>query len=347
MNVEIINVGTELLLGEIVNTNATYLQKMCKELGFDVYFQQTVGDNPDRVKQALDVAFSRGADCVITTGGLGPTQDDLTKEIATDYLGLNLVYDKEQAATVMAKMLFLTKGQEVTSNNLKQAFFPEGAHILENAVGTANGCIMKSGGRMIINLPGPPKELRYLVDSQLKDYLKQYRQARIYTKDIHTLGIGESKVAHILEDIINNQNGVSIALYASEISVRVRLGYKALTKEEAYGHIAKIEQEIIAKLKDNVVENLDLRKYIYDHIPPYTINLPEDCELFIKPIGPVHGNDLVVNITKKEYPLGEELKLDIFNQGEKFITKIRYLGHSSYSKEKIEHRILEAIAKIL
>lgn len=347
MNVEIINVGTELLLGEIVNTNATYLQKMCKELGFDVFFQQTVGDNPDRVKQALDVAFARGADCVITTGGLGPTQDDLTKEIATDYLGLRLVYDKEQAATVMAKMLFLTKGQEVTSNNLKQAFFPEGAHILENAVGTANGCVMTSGDKMIINLPGPPKELRYLVDSQLKDYLKQFRQARIYTLDIFTLGIGESKVAHILEDIINNQEGVSIALYASEISVRVRLGCKALNREEALEHLSKVKQEITEKLKDYVVDKLDLKKYIYDHIPAYTINLPEDCELFAKPLGPVQGGDLVVTITKKAYPLGEELRLNINYQGEKFITKIRYLGTSSYSKEKIEYRILEAIAKIL
>ena len=347
MNVEIINVGTELLLGEIVNTNATYLQKMCKELGFDVFFQQTVGDNPDRVKQALDVAFGRGADCVITTGGLGPTQDDLTKEIATDYLGLNLAYNKDQAAKVMAKMLFLTKGQEVTSNNLKQAFFPEGAHILENAVGTANGCVMTSGTRMIINLPGPPKELRYIVDHQLKDYLKQYRQERIYTKDIYTLGVGESKVAHMLEDIINSQGGVSIALYASEISVRVRLGSKALTKEEAYGNIANVEQVITGILKDYVVPKLDLKKYIYEHIPAYTIKLPVGCELFPAPLGPIQGDDLVITITKKDFPLGEELKLNINYQGEKFITKIRYLGESSYSKEKIEHRILEAIAKIL
>lgn len=347
MNVEIINVGTELLLGEIVNTNATYLQKMCKELGFDVYFQQTVGDNPDRVKQALDVAFNRGADCVITTGGLGPTQDDLTKEIATDYLGLKLVYDKEQAAQVVAKMLFLTKGQEVTSNNLKQAFFPEGAHILENAVGTANGCVMVNDDKMIINLPGPPKELRYLVDNQLKEYLRQYRQKRIYTLDIYTLGVGESKVAHLLEDVINNQNGVSIALYASEISVRVRLGYKALTKDEAYEHMAPVEAIIKDVLQDYVVAKLDLKKYIYDHIPAYTMNLPDGCELFTKPLGPVTGADLIISISKKEYPLGEELKLNLNYQGEKFITKIRYLGNSSYSKEKIEHRILEAIAKIL
>ena len=103
MNVEIINVGTELLLGEIVNTNATYIQKMCKDLGFNVYYQTTVGDNHDRFKECLDVAFKRGANCVITTGGLGPTQDDLTKELSAEYLGLELLYNEEEAKKVERK----------------------------------------------------------------------------------------------------------------------------------------------------------------------------------------------------------------------------------------------------
>ena len=109
MNVEIINVGTELLLGEIINTNATYLQKMCKELGFNVFFQTVVGDNPQRFLDCLDIAFNRGCDCVITTGGLGPTEDDLTKELSAKYLGLEMIYNEDEAKKVNDKCCFVTQ----------------------------------------------------------------------------------------------------------------------------------------------------------------------------------------------------------------------------------------------
>ena len=138
MNVEVINVGTELLLGEIINTEAPVLFKMCKELGFDIYHQTTVGDNPHRLLECLDIAFKRGADCVITTAGLGPTQDDLTKELSAEYLGLELVYNEEEARKVDEKCRFVTGLDVVSDNNFKQPYFPENAYILDNDVGTAN-----------------------------------------------------------------------------------------------------------------------------------------------------------------------------------------------------------------
>ena len=191
MNVEVINVGTELLLGEIINTEAPVLFKMCKELGFDIYHQTTVGDNPQRLLECLDIAFKRGADCVITTAGLGPTQDDLTKELSAEYLGLELVYNEEEARKVDEKCRFVTGLNVVSDNNFKQAYFPENAYILENDVGTANGCVMSKDGKMIINLPGPPKEFNYVVEHSLKPYLEQYRQEQIYTEDFLVMGIGE------------------------------------------------------------------------------------------------------------------------------------------------------------
>ena len=157
MNVEIINVGTELLLGEIVNTNATYIQKMCKDLGFNVYHQTTVGDNPKRFKECLKIAFERGCDCVITTGGLGPTQDDLTKELSAQFLGLEMIYLDDEAKKVDEKCRFVTGVEKIPDNNFKQAYFPKDCFVLENEVGTANGCVMSKDEKMIINLPGPPK----------------------------------------------------------------------------------------------------------------------------------------------------------------------------------------------
>ncbi len=347
MNVEIVNVGTELLLGEIVNTNATYLQNMCKELGINVFYQQVVGDNPDRVKDALDTAFRRGADCVITTGGLGPTQDDLTKEISTDYLGLELEYIPEEADKVMAKLLFLTYDQEVTSNNLKQAFFPPDCTVLENEVGTANGCIMENNGRMIVNLPGPPKEMVFMVDNYLKPYLEKFKSEILYTQDIYTLGIGESAVAHYLDEIIKNQTEVSIALYASEISVRIRLAVKSLSKEAANEKMGLVRKQIETILAEHIVGKIDVPEYVYENIPPYQIVKPESLDLFTLPIGPKQGDEMIITLTLEDYHLGQEVMVHI-SYGDKEETRsIRFLGEASYSRQKIEHRILEVIVKIL
>lgn len=147
MKVEIVSVGTELLMGEIVNTNAKDLMKFCKDMGFDVYYETTVGDNPQRLKQVLTSAFERGADMVITSGGIGPTNDDLTKEISAEVFGLEMVYLEAEANKIATKVGFLNRSQKhIAKSNFKQAYYVNGAYILENEVGTANGCIIEKNG---------------------------------------------------------------------------------------------------------------------------------------------------------------------------------------------------------
>lgn len=268
MNVEVINVGTELLLGEIVNTEAPDLFKLCKELGFNIYYQTTVGDNPQRLKECLDIAFQRGADCVITTAGLGPTQDDLTKELSADYLGLELVYNEEEARKVNEKCRFVTGLDVVSENNFKQAYFPKEAYILENDVGTANGCVMRQGDRMIINLPGPPKEFHYVVEHSLKPFLEQFRKEQIYTMDFLVMGIGESMIDERLAETQRKQTNVTVAMYAGEGYVRVRIANKAKTKEEAYAHMETMKQEIETLLKGYLIPGGSIEKALKDIMVP-------------------------------------------------------------------------------
>ena len=172
MNVEIINVGTELLLGEIINTNATYLQKMCKELGFNVFFQTVVGDNSQRFLDCLEIAFNRGCDCVITTGGLGPTEDDLTKELSAKYLGLEMIFNEAEAKKVNDKCCFVSQLDQVTDNNFKQAYFPKDCYVLDNPIGTANGCVMSKDKKMIVNLCETNK------DKTMSDIAREYGLTR-------------------------------------------------------------------------------------------------------------------------------------------------------------------------
>ena len=164
-NAEILCIGTELLMGNIVNTNAAYIAKELASLGVNVYYQSVVGDNPERLKKSLELAFSR-ADTVITTGGLGPTYDDLTKETIAEYFGRKLVlhqpsYDK------LCKY-FAATGRKITDNNKKQAFMPEGCRVFDNPNGTAPGCCIQQDGRTLIMLPGPPREMKPMFDPRLQ-----------------------------------------------------------------------------------------------------------------------------------------------------------------------------------
>lgn len=304
MNVEIINVGTELLLGEIVNTNATYLQKMCRELGFSVYYQSVVGDNILRLTECFEIAFNRGADCVITTGGLGPTADDLTKELSAKYLGIEMEYLEEEAKKVYEKCSFVMNNTNIPNNNFKQAYFPKGCFILENEVGTANGCVMSKDQKMIINLPGPPKEMTYMVDHVLKPYLMPYKQETIYTVDIHTMGIGESNMAVKLKDLIDHQKEVSIALYANEDHCRVRLGVKAMDQISANEKLKDTQKEI---------ENI-LSKWIidYDHIHEIVFKKLKQFKVLYKTDFRLDENFFNHELLKDKYLGYEQIdKLDI------------------------------------
>lgn len=247
MRVEVITTGTELLLGEIVNENFVYLARELNQRGFDVLYQTTVGDNPGRIKEALRLAASR-ADIVITSGGLGPTRGDITKEEVAEYCGVPLYMDLEVWNHIQE--LLSRRNACITSNNDKQALVPSGAIVLRNEVGTAPGLVLKHAvdGTVFILLPGPPYELRYICRHELFPYLeKEYAHLGIIKS--HTLkvrGLGESRVAAMLDDLIVRQTNPTIALYARHGDILVRLTAKAPSAAEADALIARLQYNIEA-----------------------------------------------------------------------------------------------------
>ena len=345
MNVEIINVGTELLLGEIVNTNATLLQKVCKDLGFNVYYQSVVGDNPQRLYDCLKVAFERGADCVMTTGGLGPTTDDLTKELSAKYLGLEMVYNEEEAHKVDIKCRYCTGVEKVPDNNFKQAYYPVDAYILENDMGTANGCVMSNGTQMIINLPGPPKELQYVVEHSLIPYLSQFKKDTIYTYEYTTMFIGESKIDEVLRDLINEQKDVSIALYAGEETVRIRLAVKTSSQKQADAMMADVKHQIEERLSAYILHEKNLKDALLKVMVPITLEYHGDFHFhddwlkpFIKESAEVH---IVVKTKKVE--LGEVIGISINHQYFEIPTFVK----AEYSYAKVEARFVVQLYKYI
>ncbi|MDR2899122.1 MAG: competence/damage-inducible protein A, partial [Clostridiales bacterium] len=189
MNAEILAVGTELLLGDTLNTNAQYISKELAGLGIPVYYQSVVGDNPQRLLKALELGYSR-ADLIITTGGLGPTKDDLTKETVAKYFGREMVLHEE--CMRILKEHFTSMGREMTKNNEKQAFMPKGAIVIPNNNGTAPGCIIEDNGRVLIMLPGPPREVKPMFDETVGPYLSTKTDQKYVSRVLRIIGVGES-----------------------------------------------------------------------------------------------------------------------------------------------------------
>lgn len=345
MNVEIINVGTELLLGEIVNTNATLLQKMCKNLGFNVYFQTVVGDNPERLMDCLKLAFDRGADCVMTTGGLGPTTDDLTKELSAQYLGLEMVFNEEEARKVDRKCRFCTGLNRIPTNNFKQAYYPQDAYILENMMGTANGCVMCKDEKMIINLPGPPKELHYVVEHSLIPYLQQFKQDTIYTYEYTTMFIGESKIDELLRDLIERQKDVSIALYAGEITVRIRLAVKTSSLKQAQFMMKPIQSEIEKRIGAYILKEKDLKEALLKDMVPISIDYLGNFKIkddFLKPYFSLSPQIRIIVETRTE-DLGEVV---IFHFNDDII-KVPVFQKAEASYSRIEARFIAQLYRYI
>ena len=254
MKVEIITTGTELLLGEIVNTNFTYLAQELNQRGFDVLYQTTVGDNPKRMEEVLAIAAKR-ADIVITSGGLGPTRGDITKEIVAKYCGVDLYMNLEVWGHIHS---FLSKRNIcISENNDKQAMVPSGSIVLHNEAGTAPGLVLEHDGTVFIMLPGPPLELKCVCRQELFPYMEK-RFAQLGIIKSHTLklrGIGESNAAELLDDIIVNQTNPTIALYARKGEILVRLTAKASSAEEA--------DQLITVMQDKVEKIIG--KYVYGY----------------------------------------------------------------------------------
>ena len=243
MKVEIITTGTELLLGEILNTNFTWLARELNLRGFDVLYQTTVGDNPARMKEVLDIAVRR-ADIVITSGGLGPTRGDITKELVAEYCGVDMYMNLEVWNHIHD--LLSRRNICIASNNEKQALVPSGAIVLHNEAGTAPGLVLEHGNTTFIMLPGPPFELQHVCERELFPYFEQ-RFPHLGIIKSHTLkvrGIGESNLAEMLDDIIVHQSNPTIALYARHGEILVRLTAKAPSAEEADTLIAAMQERV-------------------------------------------------------------------------------------------------------
>ncbi|BBE31076.1 putative competence-damage inducible protein [Tepiditoga spiralis] len=247
MKAEIISVGTELLLGDIVNTNAQFISQKLSELGFDVYYQTTVGDNEERLKKAIKNAFER-ADLIITTGGLGPTKDDLTKETIAKYFNKKLILHNES----FDKLKFFFKDKKMTENNKKQCYFPEGATIIQNKNGTAPGCIIEKNDKIAILLPGPPKEMKPMFLNTVFPYLKKQTNEILFSKILRVIGVGESEAETLIKSLIENQNNPTIAPYAKDGEMFFRITAKAKNKMEALELINPISKKIKDILKNNV-----------------------------------------------------------------------------------------------
>lgn len=250
MVVELICVGTELLLGNIVNTNAAYLSEKCALLGLSMYHQSVVGDNAERLKESLETALNR-SDVVILSGGLGPTQDDLTKETAAEVMGIPLKEDPHSRERI-EEYFKNSQYKVITDNNWKQALVPEGAIVLDNENGTASGIIMEKNGKSVILLPGPPGELIPMFEGKVYDYLNKLQPEIIYSTMVRICGLGESFVENEIRDLIDNQTNPTIATYAKIGQVDLRVTAKAASEKEAAKLAKPMLKELVKRFGDHI-----------------------------------------------------------------------------------------------
>ncbi len=258
MKAEIIAVGTEILTGQIVNTNAQFLSEKLAEIGVDVYFQTAVGDNEARLLSLLEIASQR-SNLVILTGGLGPTEDDLTKQTLAKFLGKNLVFDPQ--AQEKLDIFFAHRPDYArTPNNERQAQIVEGATPLPNETGLAVGGVSEVDGVTYVVLPGPPSELKPMVLNQLLP--KLMTGTKLYSRVLRFFGIGESQLVTILADLIDHQTDPTLAPYAKTGEVTLRLSTKAVSQEKADQALDILENQILSR---QTFEGISLRDICYGY----------------------------------------------------------------------------------
>ncbi|MBQ7005562.1 MAG: competence/damage-inducible protein A [Clostridia bacterium] len=312
MNCELISVGTEILLGDILNTNAQFLSRELASLGFNVLFQCTVGDNRLRLLSVLENAAKR-SDVIILTGGLGPTPDDITKEVCAEFCNKKLIPDKESLDKIEA--FFALKNTPMPESNKKQALIPEDAIILRNDNGTAPGCIMKKGDTVLVILPGPPKEMIPMFLDSVKPYLQSLSSETILSHNIRTFGIGESAMSEKVSDLLESANP-TVAPYAKNGEALLRVTAKAESREKA--------EALMKPLLDEI--NRRLGSYIYgidaNSIEETAVKLLREKNLTAAFAESCTGGLCAKRIT------------DIFGASQVF-----HCGIVSYSNE-IKHRIL-------
>ena len=297
MRCELISVGTEILLGDIVNTNSQYLSKRLADLGINVLHQSTVGDNRERLLDALDSAF-RENELVILTGGLGPTPDDLTKEVCAEYFGLDMYTDESVADKIRG--YFEKKGLTMPESNLKQALIPEGSIIMPNNNGTAPGSIIERDGKFAVILPGPPFEMKPMFEESVVPLLRRFSEHIILSCNVRTFGIGESAMSERVSHLLENANP-SVAPYAKSGEALLRITAKAHNGQEAQKLIAPVLEEIKALIGDYIygidVENIEQATVKLLKEKNLTVAFAESCTggLCSKRITDVSGASAVIH----------------------------------------------------
>lgn len=248
MTCEILCVGTELLLGDVVNTNAAYIAKNLAGMGVHVYYQSVVGDNPERLKLALETAFAH-ADCVITTGGLGPTKDDLTKETACAALGVKL--ELHQPSYEHLAEILNQSGRQMTESQKKQAYLPQGCTVLHNAKGTAPGFAITKDKKTLIMLPGPPREMTAMFEGGVRPYLTKSDAKELYSRRVRVMEIGESDCADALSDLLDGKNP-TVATYAKDVETEIRITVSADDASTAEVMLSPVVDEVCRRMGDYV-----------------------------------------------------------------------------------------------
>ena len=278
MIAEIVSVGTELLMGQVVNTDAQFIAQRLAPLGFQVFYHTTVGDNVKRLTAVVHQAVER-SDVVVFTGGLGPTDDDLTKETVASALGLTVEPIPEEVERL--KKHFETRGYDFTPNNLKQASFPKSAYILPNAFGTAPGCIMTAENKTAILLPGPPRELFPMFQNHVMPYLERLSGNKLYSRELRIFGKGESTLTYELRDIIENQTNPTVAPYVKTGEVSLRVTALCQSMEEGEALARPMIDEIVSRVGDIVYSTIGeslpetcARMLLDDH---KTVAIAESC----------------------------------------------------------------------
>lgn len=280
MIVEIVTTGTELLLGQIINTNSAWLSQQLNALGFNVMYQSTVGDNRERMAQVFAAALSR-ADIVITSGGLGPTLGDITKEVSANLLNRKLCLHAASAAKI--ETYFSRRGIEMPESNLRQALIPLDSIVLDNDSGTAPGVIIEENNKVIIHLPGPPNELKAMFSQKVIPYLhaRYFSQGVILSRVLHVYGIGESSLEAILQDLVEAQDNPTIALLVKKGEIHIRLTAKCKEACEAQAAIQRVENIIRDRLGDSVFgtdsDSMELAVGNLFREKELTIALAESC----------------------------------------------------------------------
>ena len=278
MKAEIVSIGTEILLGDIVDTNSKYIAENLKDLGYDIHYITSVGDNKDRLVKTLKEALER-SDTIITTGGLGPTEDDITRQSIANAVDKNIYQDKELLKTI--KKHFKQKNYKMTKNNYKQAYLPQGAEVIENKWGTAPGIYLKEKNSTIISLPGVPSEMKKMFSNYIFEKLQKDSSETIISRTLHFFGIGESTLETKLQKIFEKQNNPTLALLAGHGEVKLRITAKGNDKQKLKKMILQKENSVRKIVGEYIygVDNTNLAEEAYNKLKNknLTVSLAESC----------------------------------------------------------------------